>query len=109
MGGADAMLTRDGLADCARLYLAGRAPEDPDCSPLFADLSGLPPILIQVGTREILLSDAERLAQRAREAGVDVRLQRFDGLGHAFQLHAGTLRASDEAISEVAVFLDERW
>jgi epsilon-lactone hydrolase len=109
LGGADAMLTRDWLAESARLYLDGRAPDDPACSPLFADLSGLPPILAQVGTREVLLSDAERLAERARDVDVDVRLSRFDGLGHGFQVHAGTLRISDEAISEVAAFLGERW
>ena len=109
MGGADAILTRDWLAECARLYLDGREPEDPACSPLFAELAGLPPILVQVGTREVLLSDGERLAARARDASVDVRLSRFDGLGHGFQIPAGTLRASDEAIAEVAACLAGRW
>lgn len=105
----DAMLTRSWLAWCARGYLAGRPADDPACSPLFADLAGLPPSLIQVGTREILLSDAERLAERAHAAGVDARLSVYEGLGHAFQLHAGALRASDAAIEEAAEFLSGCW
>lgn len=106
---ADAMLTRSWLAWCARGYLAGRPADAPACSPLFADLAGLPPMLIQAGTHEILLSDAERLAERARAAGVDTRLSVYEGFGHAFQLHAGTLRASDAAIAEIAEFLDEAY
>jgi acetyl esterase/lipase len=104
----DAMLTRAWLTQCAEGYLDGASPDDPMASPLFADLGGLPPTLIQVGTREILLSDAVRLAERAAAAGVDVRLRRHDGLGHAFQLHAGALRASDRAIVEAAEFLERR-
>lgn len=107
--GADAMLTRAWLSDCARRYLGGRAPDDPAASPLFADLAGLPPILIQAGTREVLLSDAERLAERATATGVDVELERFEGLGHAFQLRAGLLRASDRAIAQVAGCLGAIW
>jgi monoterpene epsilon-lactone hydrolase len=101
----DPMLTREWLSECARLYLDGAAPDDPLVSPLFADLTGLPPILIQHGTREILLSDAERLAERAAAAGVATEVQRYDGLWHAFQLHAGVLRASDRAIARLAEFL----
>ncbi len=106
---ADAMLTPAWLAECGRIYMDGRPAGDPAASPLFAELAGLPPILIQVGTREILLSDAERLAERAAAAGVDVRLSPYEGLGHAFQLHAGVLRASDEAIAELAAFLSRRF
>ena len=102
------MLTRAWLADCARLYVDGTPLDDPAASPLFADLAGLPPTLIQVGTREILLSDAERLADRAAAAGGDVELELYEGLGHAFQLHAGLLRASDSAIGEVAEFFGGR-
>lgn len=108
-GAGDAMLTRSWLAHCAEIYLTGRPADDPACSPLFADLTGLPPILIQVGTEEILLSDAERLADRAEAAGVDARLSVYEGLGHAFQLHAGALRTSDAAIAEIAEFLDEAY
>jgi monoterpene epsilon-lactone hydrolase len=106
--GDDAMLTRAWLADCARLYAGGAPLDDPAASPLFGELTGLPPTLIQVGTREVLLSDAERLAERAAGAGVDVELQRFEGLGHAFQLHAGVLNASDRAIARVAEFVAQR-
>jgi epsilon-lactone hydrolase len=77
----------------------------PQGSPLDADLAGLPPLHIQVGSDEILLSDAELLADRARAAGVQVSLRRFEGLWHVFQVHAGTLPISDEAVAELAAFV----
>ncbi|HWU68688.1 MAG TPA: alpha/beta hydrolase [Stenotrophobium sp.] len=86
-------------------YCGTFAPSHPGCSPLFADLKNLPRILIQVGSDEILLSDSERLEQKARAAGVDVRLHRYDGLWHVFQLHAGMMKASNEAVAEIAGFI----
>jgi epsilon-lactone hydrolase len=77
----------------------------PQGSPLDADLTGLPPLLIQVGSDEILLSDAELLADKARAAGVEVTMRCFDGLWHVFQVHAGTLPISDEAIAELGAFV----
>ncbi|TBW54322.1 alpha/beta hydrolase [Marinobacter halodurans] len=82
--------------------------DDPRISPVNADLSGLPPMLIQVGSQEILLNDARRLAARAREAGVDVTLQEFDRLWHVFQIHAGPLEAANRAIEQIARFLRTR-
>ena len=93
---------------CAAMYLGGRAPDDPACSPLFANLEGLPPILIQVGSDEITLDDSTRLADRCREASVDVTLHIYDGLWHEFQIHAGLLQAADEAVAEMAEFLQVR-
>ena len=77
-------------------------------SPLFADLSRLPPTLIQVGEDELLLGDSLRLAERAKAAGVNLRLERYPGLWHVFQAHVGMLRAADYAIARVAAFLRER-
>ena len=99
------MMTREWLAECARLYLGGTPADDPRASPLFADLHGLPPTLVQVGSDEIILSDSGRVAERLAAAGVETRLSRFEGLWHDFHLHAGALRASDEAISEAAGFI----
>ncbi|MGH8461128.1 MAG: alpha/beta hydrolase [Stenotrophobium sp.] len=101
----DPMLHRTWAVTSTRQY-CGTLPHDhPACSPLFADLHGLPRMLIQVGSDEILLSDSDRFAEKARTAGVDVKLRRFDGLWHVFQLHAGMLKAADAAIKEIAEFL----
>ena len=58
---------------------------------------------------EIILDDSTGLADRCREAGVDVTLQKFDGLWHEFQIHAGMLEAADEAITRISEFLDAHW
>ena len=71
-------------------FLAGAAdPRDPRVNPLYADLTGLGPIYIQVGGDETLLDDARRLDEHARQAGVDVRLDVFPGMLHTFQMAAG--------------------
>jgi acetyl esterase/lipase len=102
------MMTREWLAECARLYLDGTSADDPRASPLFADLHGLPPTLVQVGTDEIIFSDSQRAAERLGEAGVDVELSVFEGLWHDFHLHAGVMRPADRAIEELAEFLGSR-
>jgi len=99
---ADPMLKRSWLAFGAARYAGALPLDDPRLSPLFADLSGLPPMLIQVGSEEILLSDAERLAQRA---GAGAKLSRYDGVWHDFQVHAGMLAESDRALAEIGEFL----
>jgi epsilon-lactone hydrolase len=88
-------------------YLAGAEPATPLASPLFARLVGLPPLLIQVGTAELLLSDSERLAKAAADAGVDVTVQINEGLPHFYQAMAGTPEAA-EATSHIAAFLQAR-
>lgn len=103
----DPMLRRSWLAACAARY-AGQLPLDSAAlSPLFADLSGLAPTLIQVGSEEILLSDSERLAERARQAGVSVQLSCYANMWHDFQLHAGMLAEADEALAEIGSFIDQ--
>ena len=69
-----------------------RMPADPHISPIFGDLSGLPPLLIQVGSHEILLSDALRLAARAATADVPITLEVTPGVPHVFQGFAGRPR-----------------
>jgi epsilon-lactone hydrolase len=95
------------LRQLASDYLAGADPRTPMASPLFASLSGLPPLLVQVGTADLLLSDAERLAEAAAEAGVDVRLEVGEGLPHVYQLALGTPEAA-EATERVGKFLRAR-
>lgn len=101
----DPMLSASILGSWARAYRGAVAAGHPACSPLFADLEGLPPMLIQVGTEEVLLSDAERLEEKARSAGVTVRLTHYERMWHDFPMHAGVLRESDRAISEIGEFV----
>ena len=95
------------LRQFASEYLAGADPKTPLASPLFASLSGLPPLLVQVGTADLLLSDSERLAAAATEAGVDVTLEIGDGLPHVYQLMLGTPEAAD-ATERIGKFLRAR-
>lgn len=106
---ADPMLTEHWLRDAGTAYRGTLEARDPRVSPLFANLRNLPPMLVQVGSDEILLSDAERLAQAAQDAGADLRLEVETGLWHDYQMHAGLLRASDAAIGRIAKFLQQAW
>lgn len=107
--GIDPMLRPAWSRACSAMYRNGRDPGDPGCSPLFAAHHDLPPLLIQTGSDEIIVDDSIRLEASCREAGGEVTLQVFDGLWHDFQTHAGILVEADEAIAEIAAFLDARW
>jgi len=87
------------------LYLAGKHPRTPLAAPLYADLTGLPPLLIQVGTAETLLDDSKRLAERARGAGVDVVLETWEGMIHGWHAFAETLDEGQLAIDRLGEFL----
>ncbi len=102
--GQDPISTPAMLRQFAADYLAGADPKTPLASPLFAALAGLPPLLIQVGTADLLLSDSERLAAAADQAGVDVTLQIGDGLPHVYQLLLGTPEAA-QATEQIGKFL----
>lgn len=93
----------------ARLYAVDTPRHDPRLSPLYADLDGLPPLLIQVAERDLLRDDGVRLAERARSDGVETKLERFDDLWHDFQLHAGVLGDANEAIARIASFCELAW
>jgi epsilon-lactone hydrolase len=95
------------LRQFAADYLAGADPKTPLASPLFASLAGLPPLLIQVGTADLLLSDSERLAAAAAESGVDVILEIGEGLPHVYPIMLGTPEAA-EATEQVGKFLRAR-
>lgn len=105
----DPFLTPGGLRIRAADYLRGADPCSPRVSPVFADLTGLPPLLIQVGTHEILLDDAVRLAERAAAFDVPVRLQVWPGLPHVFQGYASTVDDAAAALDVVGSFLTEHW
>jgi epsilon-lactone hydrolase len=101
----DPMVQRDGLIEMARLYLNGQNPRTPLAAPLYADLSGLPPLLIQVGTSEILLDDSIRLAERARKAGVAVQLDRWETMIHVWPMFAHLLDEGQQAIDQIGEFV----
>ena len=101
----DALLPAAHLPRAADGYARRLGAESPVCSPIRADLSGLPPLLIHVGGAEVLLSDSLAMAERAEAAGVEVELRVFDGLWHDFHVHAGMLAEADEALDELGGFL----
>ncbi|HEX2347639.1 MAG TPA: alpha/beta hydrolase [Ktedonobacterales bacterium] len=103
----DPMLVGAHIAEGGRRYLAGADPHNPLASPLFADLRGLPPLLIHVGDCEVLLDDSRKLAERARQAGVAVTLRIWDGMFHAFPLFT-FLPEACEAVDEMAEFITTR-
>jgi len=104
----DPMVKKDGLLQLAALYLGNQSPRTPLAAPLYADLSGLPPLLIQVGTWETLLDDASRIAERARKAGVDVTYQPWQGMIHVWQLFAPMLDEGKQAIEKIGDFVQQR-
>ncbi|MFI5894921.1 alpha/beta hydrolase [Actinoplanes sp. NPDC051513] len=98
----EAFFYREVVSFLASAYLAGASPTEALASPLYADLSGLPPTYIQVGGHETLLGESREFEQKARKAGVDVRLDEFSGQLHTFQMAAGYSPESDDAIRRLA-------
>ena len=101
----DVLLSPDWLEACARAYADSSAWSDPLVSPLCAPHSGLPPLLIQAATSELLAPDAALLAASASAAGVDVTYSRWPGLWHDFALQPGLLAAADSALEQSAWFV----
>jgi epsilon-lactone hydrolase len=101
----DALLSPGWLEACARAYADPSAWADGSVSPLHADHTGLPPLLIQAATAELLAPDAAALAARASAAGVDVTYTRWPGLWHDFVLQAGLVAAADSAVAQAAWFV----
>jgi len=104
---ADPMVQKAGLVEMGKAYLGGKDPRTPLAAPLYADLSGLPPLLIQVGTAETLLDDSTRIAERARKAGVKVTLEPWEKMIHVFQLFAPMLDEGQQAIDKIGAFVRE--
>ena len=102
---SDAMLRPSWLRRCAACFAPGADPRAPEFAPLSADLGGLPPMVVHVGSEEILLEDAVRLAVAARAAGVPVELRRLDGLWHVAHASAGMVAASTAAVTTLGAGL----
>jgi epsilon-lactone hydrolase len=96
------------LPDTAALYVSDDLLRHPYVSPLYGELHDLPPVLVHVGNGEILLDDATRFAARARDAGVDVTIDVVVGVPHVWHLFAGVVPEADDALIDLAIWLDER-
>jgi acetyl esterase/lipase len=101
----DPMVHKEGLLGMAKAYLGGQNPRSPLAAPLYADLAGLPPLLIQVGTSETLLDDAARLAERAKKAGVNVTYEPWQNMIHVWQIFAPMLDEGQQAIEKIGAFV----
>jgi acetyl esterase/lipase len=101
----DPIVQREMLQFMARMYLGDRGQHTPLASPLHADLRGLPPLLILVGTAETLLDDSTRLAERATAAGVAVELEVWDDMVHVWPIFAPILPEGQRAIERIGQFI----
>ena len=101
----DPLISYEYLQDCATKYRGTFAPNDPLASPLFGNLKGLPPLLIQVGTDERLLDDSLKFADRAAAVGVPVELEVYKGMHHVFQLDVAHIESARNALDSAASFL----
>ena len=99
------MLTPDLALMMIRHYVGQNDPRAPLISPLYADLRGLPPLLIHAGESEILLSDATRLAERARAAGVDVTLHVWPAMWHVWHAFVPFLPEARQAVDDIGTFV----
>lgn len=105
---ADVIVQKPGLLSMAASFLGEANPRDPLASPLYGDYTGLAPIYIQVGGDETLLDDSTRVAEKAKAAGVDVRLDVFPEMQHVFQTSVGNIPEATEAVQRIADYLRPR-
>jgi len=103
----DPVVTQAMLQAAADLYLDGADPKHPYASPLFGDLAGLPPLLMQVGGREIMIEDTRRFAEKAESAGVPVTWTTYSGMAHVFQLNSPEVPETEAALAELTKFLGD--
>jgi len=106
--GLDLILNPPLLQQFADLYAPADQRRNPLVSPLFGDLAGLPPLLIQVGSHEVLLDDSRHMAARARDAGVPVELEVWEGMQHVWHYTAFFLKDGRRALARIGAFFQER-
>ncbi|MBI4608262.1 MAG: alpha/beta hydrolase [Candidatus Rokubacteria bacterium] len=105
---SDPIVRRDGVARMAKAYLGDADPKTPLASPLYADLHGLPPLLLQVGGEEVLLDDSVGLAERAKAAGVEATLEVWEEMVHVWPWFLPMLDEAQAAIDRIGVFARSR-
>jgi acetyl esterase/lipase len=105
--GRCAMFRRANIADFARLYLGEARPQNPYVSPVFGEFGGLPALLLQVASDELLFDDARRIHDNVQKAGGVSRLEAFDGVFHGWQMLDGFLPEARVALRQAAAFVNE--
>lgn len=105
---ADPLFTRAQVSELVHSYLRGADPKHPHASPLYAPLTGLPPVRVHVGDDEVLLDDSREYVYRAISAGVDARVDVWMGMPHGFVGRIGVLKSSEEALKAIGAFLGEK-
>jgi epsilon-lactone hydrolase len=104
----DPIVTVESIAQLTQAYIGTGDPKQPLVSPLYADLRNLPPLLIHVGSEEVLLDDALGLAARARTAGIDVTMREWPAMIHVWHWFLSMLDEADVAIAEIGAFVNAR-
>jgi len=105
---SDPMLTRDALNQAAQLYLSDEDRSDPRSSPLYVEVTGLPPVMFHVGEDEILLDDSRRFANRIDAIGGVAQLHIWEGMTHVFPSNV-SLQAAKDALNEIGAFLRQQF
>jgi len=106
---SDAMFDPEMFGSLTPLYCPGHDPSDPFVSPLRGDVAGLPPTLIQCSADEMLRDDGVLMAEKLKNAGVDVKLEVWPRVFHVWQIMADLLPESRKAIDDIATFIQARW
>ena len=104
---SDPLIDKEMVENMAATYLGDRSRTTPLASPYYADLRGLPPMLVQVGGAEVLLDDSLRFAEKAKEAGVDVTLEVWDDMPHVWQAFASFLPEARQALEHCGQFVQK--
>lgn len=104
----DPLVQRKVVNEVTQHYLNGADPRTPTASPIHADLTGFPPLLIQVGEREVLYSDSEALANKANALGLDVTFEEWPDMVHVWHLHYPRLSTGREAIERIGQFVRDK-
>jgi epsilon-lactone hydrolase len=106
---ADPYFVKEQVEGLVEAYLKGHDPRDPEASPLYGSFTGSPPIRVHVGNDEVLLADSERLVERAVAAGVDARLDVWEGVPHGFIGGLGQMEAAAGALTAIGAFLSSQF
>ena len=105
----DPFVSKDGIAWFSSVYVPDESDRNnPYASPLYGDFKNFPPMLIQVGTREVLLDDSKKLNEKAKSEGCDVELQIWDDMVHIFQGFAPYLPEANEALESISKFISDK-
>ncbi len=99
------MISPESIRKCAAAYVGSADPRDPLVSPLFADLRGLPPLLLQVGSEEMLRDDNFRMAAKAREAGVNATFEEWQDMIHVWHMFSHRLADARKALERIGAFV----